>query len=226
VQFKIAMNGANGYVQQVESPTSEGVASVSFSIDRPGLLEIRASSGQAISSEVLQLNVTSEGSSVTIVTPRLFPSIPHPYFDRSYSNARTVDASSAGISWLRRVAVSSVFPGRVRYGSIWLGNRFTSMHWGNALGDLYLSGGLLTYTYFAIRLPGATAYLQLAGWSGMMGVVLVGAALGLSGAYAWFRLAGNSMDLWDQRSDKADQQQSSRCPDQNLFWRALDDIPE
>ncbi len=44
VQFRIAMNGAGGYVQQINSVTAQGVARASFNIDRPGLLEISATS--------------------------------------------------------------------------------------------------------------------------------------------------------------------------------------
>ncbi len=44
MQFKIAMNGAGGYVQQIEFVTTQGVARASFNIDRAGLLEISASS--------------------------------------------------------------------------------------------------------------------------------------------------------------------------------------
>jgi len=74
----------------------------------------------------------------------------------------------------------------------WLGERLAKVRWGVRWAICVILGGLLAYTYLAIRLPGASMYLQKGGWSGMMGVVLLGAAIGFGGAFAWFRLANES----------------------------------
>jgi beta-N-acetylhexosaminidase len=193
VQFKIAMNGAGGYVQQINSATVQGVARASFNIDRPGLLEISASSSPAISSVVLQLNVTSEGSSVTIITPT-----PIPEFTATptvITATPVVIATSPleqgypGFSGWLAVVLSLFGFGLLAY---WLGKRLAAVRWGVRWTICVILGGLLAYTYLAVRLPGAAVYLQKGGWSGMMGVVLLGAAAGLVGAYAWYRLASAS----------------------------------
>ena len=54
------------------------------------------------------------------------------------------------------------------------------------------AGGLLAYTYLAVRLPGASDYLKMGGFSGMIGVVMLGAALGLGAAILWQRLVMGS----------------------------------
>ncbi len=61
VRFSIVLSGEGGVVQQLDASTTQGVAGASFSIDRPGLLEISAESDPALTSVVLQLNVSSEG---------------------------------------------------------------------------------------------------------------------------------------------------------------------
>jgi beta-N-acetylhexosaminidase len=193
VQFRIAMNSAGGYVQQIESVTTQGVARAAFNIDRPGLLEISATSNPAISSVVLQLNVTSEGSSVTIVTPTPIPEFtPTPTVITATPVVVPLTPLEQGYpgfaGWL--AAVISLFGfGLLAY---WLGERLAKVRWGVRWAICVILGGLLAYTYLAVRLPGAENYLQKGGWSGMMGVVLLGAAAGFGGAYVWFRLANAS----------------------------------
>ena len=193
VQFKIAMNAAGVVVQQIDASTVEGVARVSFSIDRPGLLEISATSDPAMSSVVLQLNVTSEGSSVTVVTPTPIPEFtPTPTV---IVPTPTVVATSPlkqgypGFSgWVSMVILVVAFG----FLAFWLGNKLAGIGWGLRWAFCVVLGGLLTYTYLAMRLPGAAAYLHQSGWSGLMGVVLLGAAAGFGSAYAWFRSARGS----------------------------------
>ena len=194
VQFKIAMNGAGGYVQQINSVTYQGVARASFNIDRPGLLEISATSNPAITSVVLQLNVTSEGSSVTIITPTPIPEFtPTPTVITAtpvvvVPKSPLEEGYPGFAGWL--VVVLSLFGfGLIAY---WLGYRLAAVRWGVRWAICVILGGLLAYSYLALRLPGAAMYLQTGGWSGMMGVVLLGAAAGFGGAYAWFRLTNAS----------------------------------
>jgi beta-N-acetylhexosaminidase len=193
VEFKIAMNGTGGYVQQIDSATSQGVARASFNIDRPGLLEISATSNPAISSVVLQLNVTSEGSSVTIITPTPIPEFtPTPTVITATPTVAApppLEQGYQGFSGWLAVVISLFGFGSLAY---WLGERLAKVRWGVRWAICVILGGLLAYTYLVIRLPGAAMYLQKAGWSGMMGVVLLGAAAGFGGAYAWYRLTNES----------------------------------
>lgn len=194
VQFRIAMNGTGGFVQQIASTTTDGIARASFSIDRPGLLEISASSDPANSSVVLQLNVTNEGSSVTIVTPTPIPRFtptpteipsPTPFAETPSS----LDKGFPGITdWLMSVFI--LFGLAIL--SFWIGNRIGTPRWGVRWAICVVLGGLLAYTYLAIRLPGSSEYLQRGGMTGMMGVVLLGAVVGLGAAYLWFKLSSES----------------------------------
>jgi beta-N-acetylhexosaminidase len=193
VQFQIAMNGAGGYVQQINSVTTQGVARASFNIDRAGLLEISASSPPAIRSVVVQLTVTSQGSTVIIVTPTPVPEFtPTPTVITATPVVVPTSTLQQGYpgfdGWLTVVVSLSGF-GLLAY---WLGERLARVRWGVRWAICVVLGGLLAYTYLAIRLPGAAPYLQRGGWSGMLGLVLLGAAAGFGGGFIWFRLANAS----------------------------------
>jgi beta-N-acetylhexosaminidase len=191
VKFKIAVIGAGGVVQQIDSITTQGVARASFSIDRPGLLEISATSDPAISSVVIQLTVTSEGSSVTVVTPTPIPEftatptifIPTPTVTVTYTPLEQGYPGFTG--WFAMVLLLSI-SGLMAY---WFGLRLAGMGWGVRWAICVILGGVAAYTYLAIRLPGAAKYLHKGGWPGMLEVVLLGAAAGFVSASAWFRLA-------------------------------------
>ena len=195
VQFKVTLNGSGGVVQQIDSFTAQGIARASFNIDRPGLLSINALSSPANTSLVLQLNVTSQGSSVTVVTPTpipeftstptQIPSTPTP----TPTPTSPLQQGYPGFSgWLASVLLL-IGSGFLAY---WLGDRFAATRWGMRWAMCVVLGGLLAYTYLATRMPGAAAYLHERGWSGMLGIVLFGAAAGFGGAYVWFRLTKGS----------------------------------
>jgi beta-N-acetylhexosaminidase len=189
VRFRMTMSGSGGFVQQMDSATVDGIARASFNIDRPGLLEISATSEPAITSVVLQLNVTSEGSSVTVVTPTPIPEftptptqiIPTPTMEP----VPPIEQGHFGFpGWLLMTLLLSVY-GFLAY---WLGNRLAGSSWGLRWALGVVMGGLLAYTYMAIRLPGTLAFLNLSGLSGLMGLVLLGGTAGFGSAYGWFRM--------------------------------------
>jgi hypothetical protein len=46
-------------------------------------------------------------------------------------------------------------------------------------------GGMVTYTYMAINMPGSKAMTSKLGTWGILLVVLVGAGMGMGGVYLW-----------------------------------------
>ena len=189
VRFNILLSGEGGVVQQIEAVTVQGTARASFSIDRPGLLEIRADSDQAITSVVLQLNVSNEGFSVTVVaptpiikststveptsTPEVKPQPPllHGYPD--FTDWLIMMITLAGLGFL----------------SFWVGNYYFAQLWGLRWFLCVVTGGLLGYSYLVLRLPGATNYVQKSGWPGIIAMVILGAVIGFGVAFTWQRLS-------------------------------------
>ena len=192
VQFTIAVPGSSGVVQQISAPTVQGVAGAPFNIDRAGLLEIHATSDPALTSVILQLNVSSEGFSVTVVPPtEIAESTATPTLMVTPQAAETPSQGQGQpgfAGWLVVVLMVGGF-GSLAY---WLGDRFITRLWGARWAICVVLGGMLTYTYLVLRLPGAAAYMEISGWLGMIGVVLLGVIMGGGGAYAWFRLAKES----------------------------------
>jgi beta-N-acetylhexosaminidase len=192
VRFNIVLSGEGGVVQQIDAVTVQGTAGVSFSIDRPGLLEIRAESDPALTSVVLQLNVSAEGFSVTVVAPT--PNIsPTPRVEITATPEVTptlpVQQESPGFgSWFGMMLILGGL-GTLAY---WLGRQYIVARWAMRWALCIVVGGLLAYTYLVLRLPGATGYLHRSGWLGTMGVVILGAAIGFGSAYTWQLLSTGS----------------------------------
>lgn len=192
VRFNISLSGEGGVVQQINAVTLQGLARASFSIDRPGLIEIRAESDPALTSEVMQLDASGEGLSVTIVAPTpnisLTPT-PEAIVTPDVEPSSPLAQGYPGLGgWFGMMLIL----GGLGILAYWLGKRYIATRWGVRWALCIVAGGLLAYTYLAVRLPGAAVYLQRRGWLGMMGVVLLGAAVGFGSAYAWRRLSTGS----------------------------------
>jgi beta-N-acetylhexosaminidase len=189
VQFTIAMSGDGGVVQQIDAATVQGVASAPFSIARTGLLNISATSDPAMKSVVLRVDASNGGiNSVTIATPTEVTestATPVVIATPTIVESSPLEKGYPGFGgWFTMVLVLS----GLGYLTYWLGDIFATRRWGVRWASCSILGGLLTYSYLAIRLPGSTNYLQKSGWLGIMGVVLIGALIGGGVAYAWFRL--------------------------------------
>ncbi len=185
VHFTVSVSGAGGVVQELDAVTQLGIAGISFSINHPGLLEVSASSDQALTSVTLQLNVSSEGVSVTIVAPTPLTNLT-PTITATPTLVKTpVSPLARGYPGLDGWLVMVLLLGGLGSLVYWLATPIMSTRWAVRVMLCTLMGGLLAYTYIAVRLPGAAAYLQKNGWSGMVGVVLLGAAGGLGVAYLW-----------------------------------------
>jgi beta-N-acetylhexosaminidase len=192
VRFNILLPGEGGVVQQINAVTVQGLARASFSIDRPGLLEIRAESDEALTSWVLQLDASSEGFGVTVVAPTPVASttptpeiIVTPEVTPSSPSAQAYPGMG---SWFGMMLILGGL-GTLAY---WLGKRYVATRWAVRWTLCIVTGGLLAYTYLALRLPGASIYIKSRGWPGMMGVVILGAVVGFGAAYTWQRLSMGS----------------------------------
>jgi hypothetical protein len=75
--------------------------------------------------------------------------------------------------------------GALAYLAYWLGARLVSAYWGLRWAICTILGGLLTYNYLALQLPGAGALMASGGLIGIVGMVLAGAAAGLGAGFAW-----------------------------------------
>lgn len=189
VRFSMLLTGeGGGILQQVETVTADGVARAAFGLDKPGLLEIRASSEPAVISEVLQLDVSQSGEvAVTLVVPELTQSSaaatpippaapePDPFVSpegypriSAWSFAMLLALMGAG-AWF---AISSRFLKRGTALRLSLG---------------MLLGGLLAYNLMSLGLFNLPGWLMETGIGGVISAVLAGQLLGLAGGWFWSR---------------------------------------
>jgi beta-N-acetylhexosaminidase len=192
VRFNIQLPGEGGVVQQIDAVTTQGVAGASFSIDRPGLLEIRAESDPAFTSVVLQMDVSAEGFSVTIVapTPNFTPS---PTVEIKVTPQATPGLPpKAGYPGFGGWFGMLIVLGGLGSITFWLGKRFITLQWAVRWALCIVLGGLFAYTYLAVRLPGAEEFIQNNGWWGIMVVVILGAGIGFGLGYLWQQLSKGS----------------------------------
>jgi beta-N-acetylhexosaminidase len=192
VRFSIVLSGEGGVVKQLDAGTAQGVASASFSIDRPGLLEISAESDPALTSVVLQINASNEGFSVTVVapTPNVTPTPTSQIVATPESTPPPPPTeSSPGFGgWFSTLVILGGL-GSLVY---WLGNHIDTPRWALRWALCIFVGGLSGYSYLAIRLPGAADFILKSGCLGIMGVVILGSAVGFGGGYAWQQLSKGS----------------------------------
>lgn len=189
VLFSMELQGEGGTIlQQAEATTAQGIARVSFGLEKPGLLEIHASSEPALISQVLQLDVSSAGqpAAVTVIAPQLTPSVesPSPETPIAPENDFVTRAGAVRFSaWVATILL--MIAGAVAIGFV--GWRLAGEEWAIRWGLGALAGGLVPYDYVALGMPGGPAF---ASGSGIVGIILLsGAGLlaGWCGGWLWWR---------------------------------------
>jgi beta-N-acetylhexosaminidase len=198
VRFRVSLSGEGGIIQQYDAETHDGIARISFGLERPGLIEIRAISEPAITSVVLQLDVTTEGVSVTVIPPTASPVVQTPTVisPTPDGSATVTDRNSPGFGhWLMAVVLLS----GVVVLLYWVVVRLVSHQWGLRWALASFIGGLSTYNYMFLGLPGGEKLIQLYGLLGILALVLCGAGLGFLAGWLWYALSAK------KRKDQADQ---------------------
>lgn len=190
VQFSMNLTGeGGGILQQADAITTQGVARVSFGLDKPGLLEIRAASDPARVSEVLQLDVSLAGApaAVTVIVPQLTPQ-PAPRAGRTPEPAVDVFITRQGAlglsAWILNILI--LLAGAVL--AAFSGSRMVGQPWGFRWSLSVLVGGLIPYNYLALGLPGGAGYSIQNGIGGIMLLTLAGVFAGWGAGWVWWRL--------------------------------------
>jgi beta-N-acetylhexosaminidase len=189
VRFSMNLTGeGGGILQQADAISTQGVARISFGLDKPGLLQIHATSDPALVSEVLQLDVSGAGqpAAVTVIVPQLTersPSAavltPQPSENEFVTSGGTLRFTA----WLLTILLVLVGAASVSLA----GARMLSRTWGVRWGLCALGGGLLIYNYLSLGLPGSTTFTLENGMGGVLLVVLAGLLGGWGAGWLWWR---------------------------------------
>jgi beta-N-acetylhexosaminidase len=190
VRFTMLLSGqGGGIIQQSDQTTVRGMAQASFALEKPGLVEIRASSDPAVNSLVVQLDVSSgQAAAVTVIAPfptetvEPTPIPPTPVVEDEFV---TLEGYPRFSSWMLAV----LFIGLSAWLAYWAGNHLQSQRWGWRWGICVLLGGLAGYNATTLGLLGSTQIVLASGLGGVLGMSALGELIGLGLGWVWSRQA-------------------------------------
>ena len=189
VRFTMSMRDETGVIlQQVDTFTKDGIARASFSIDKPGKVEISATSEPAVVSGVVQFDASEEAAPVTIVVPTvsLTPAPPTQTLTLAAPENDLIspDGHPRIGAWL--LVLIAVFGSAVL--TYWAASRIFSPRWGLRWALCVFLGGMLGYNYLALDFPGAANWVASdRGALGVLLLVFIGELIGLLVAGIWMR---------------------------------------
>ena len=193
VRFMLYHDGESVPAQVVESQTSQGIAQGNLMIDQSGEINIRAESGQAVTSDVLNIEIPPESITSTSLPPTQTPTLTTtPTLTPTYTPSPSPTASPTTMiisnqgnvdfgDWLAALLLVAMISG----GNYWIMNSKRGLRWGVRAALIPFIGGLLAYTYLAIDMPGSETMTQNIGTWGVLIVSTVGAAVGVCVVIIW-----------------------------------------
>jgi beta-N-acetylhexosaminidase len=198
VQFSLYHDGDSVPSQVVESQTSQGIAKANLLIDESGEINIRAESGPAVNSDILTLEIPPvSGTSTpffptqtptTMLTPTASPTVTPTSTPEATPIPVNIN-STGGVDfgdWLAALIVTAL----VSAANYWLINLKSGLRWGVRAALLPLIGGMFTYIYLAINMPGSKPLLADMGTWGVILLVIIGSGIGAGAIWIW-----QSLDL-------------------------------
>lgn len=176
-----------GVLQQVDASTVDGIARALFVIDKPGFVEIRVTSEPALVSDALQFDASDAGVAVTVIAPTtmvtatLATPSPTPMVEDDLVTPEGYPRLGA---WM--LALLALVGGAALV--FWAANNLLATRWALRFTLCAVIGGLFSYNYLALGLPGAADWI--AAGSGTFGVLILifsGEVLGVLAAWVWMR---------------------------------------
>jgi beta-N-acetylhexosaminidase len=196
VRFTLYHEGDNVPAQIVEAQTTQGIARGKLIIDQSGEISVRAESGAATNSIVLIFEIPPESLTGTpppasettepTFTPTLTATVtPTPTPQSTPTPVNITDQGNVNFGdWVVALFVAVIVSGA----NYWLTNMRNGLRWGVRAALLPMIGGMFTYVYLAINLPGSGSLLQRMGTWAVLLLVLIGSALGAGAVWVWQRL--------------------------------------
>ena len=173
--------------------TQKGVARITFSVTTSGTLEILAESENARSAP-MKVDVPSPSGEIITASPTSqptatstpLPPTPTPEPVISATPAETKPYLGIG-DWF----IAVLFTFGLAFAFYRLAALLGFIRWGVRVSFLALIGGLLAYTYLAIRLPGSETLLNFSVSGSVIIVSLIGSIVGLGITLAWWSIVEN-----------------------------------
>lgn len=192
-QYSVISDSSGSTLTQIDTETVDGVARAVYRIDRPGMLEIHASTEQGALSNLLRLDITTGVSAgVTLVAPTPQPTatlIPTPTATVTPTPTATPTEMPPPPTvevrdWFLSLFIALIGAVVVSY----LGIRMAIARWGLRWALCGLISGLLFYNYVALGLPGSESLLRESGTPGVVFLTIIGVIFGWGVGLFWRQL--------------------------------------
>jgi beta-N-acetylhexosaminidase len=179
--------------QIVEYQTSQGIARGNLLIDHDGEINIRAESGQAVTSDVLSLEIPPESVTSTPLPATQTPTMTYtptknptstPTPSPSPTPTSTNESNLGGVDfgdWVVALGIIAI----VSAGNYWIMNNKRGLRWSVRAALLPTIGGLFAYSLLAIIMPASESETQKIGLWGVLLITVIGASIGSAASYIW-----------------------------------------
>ena len=193
VRFLLYNEGGSNPAQTYEAQTVNGIARGQLRVSREGELIIRAESEPAEVSEIITIEIAPEQGTATENPTTPTPTItPSPTITPTEAPTLTPTTISTPVvppkpdsvhfgDWLMALLITSGIGG-INFS---LAKRKHGLRWSVQATFLTLIGGLLAYSYLAIKLPGSQGLITSGGSWSVFGITLLGALVGAGSLWLW-----------------------------------------
>lgn len=217
VSFLITVITENGtFNQQLDQVTTDGVARLMYRIDQTGVLDIRVTSGQGATSDILRLNLTGGEAVPTFLAPPTQTPTPTPTATVTPTPTETPTPTPTVIPAVHMQVTDWFFASLFLLGLsavvVYFGMRLAIARWGLRWALCGLIGGMLAYNYLAFDLPGSQDMLQAYGTTGVILFTILGAVIGWAVGLVWRQvtpLPSDRSQTGERRSATGPRSQSS-----------------
>lgn len=196
VQFIVTINSELAGLPATVT-TRDGIARTSIQVDSSGILEVRAESEPAKQSDILRFEIqvenappptqtlTPEPTAEPTPEPTATPQVITPPGPQTPERVQP-----EMIDWLMSLLVACIV-GLVAYRLVSLAGY---VRWGVRAGFMAIIGGLLSYIYLALQLPGAQELIDRSGAFAILAMTSSGALAGLliTGVWRYIQIRNNT----------------------------------
>ncbi len=189
------LSTSDEFMQQVESVTIDGRATASFRLEKTGFLEITAASQSATTSEIIQLDVSNQGSTIIIVTPTPDFMQPDPAPTQQIDPAAIAESDISPFlvekgtpkfaGWLLIILV--IFAGMLL--TYVVASQILDNIWALRLAILAVVGGLLVYNFIMFNGGAGLEKAQAIGLVAYIQPAVLGEVFGVATGVGWMLLA-------------------------------------
>ena len=193
VRFLLYNEDGSNPAQTYEAQTVDGIARGQLRVNRDGELTIRAESEPAEVSEIITIEIAPEQGTPTEMAATPTPTTtPSPSSTPTEAPTLTPTAISTPVvppepdsvrfgDWLMALLLTGGVGG-INYS---LAKRKHNLRWSVRATFLTLIGGLLAYSYLAIKLPGSQGLITSGGSWSVFWITLLGALVGAASLWLW-----------------------------------------